>query len=57
MLRSKTIPLIAANGANVRWSVDGGIVRGSRWQIERGPHVIRATWPNGERDSVSVFVY
>jgi penicillin-binding protein 1C len=55
--RYATIPLIAANGAGVRWAVDGRPLGGTRWQIERGSHVIRASWPNGARDSVRVVVY
>jgi hypothetical protein len=55
--RYATIPLIAADGDNVRWSVDGAALHGTRWQIAAGTHIIRATWPNGARDSVRVRVY
>jgi penicillin-binding protein 1C len=54
--RYATIPLIASNGDNVRWSVDGAALHGTRWQIATGTHIIRAAWPNGARDSVRVRV-
>jgi penicillin-binding protein 1C len=54
--RYATIPLAARGTGPVRWSVDGRAIRGARWQLETGTHVIRATWPSGARDSVTITV-
>jgi len=57
--RYATIPL-AAVGATpdepVSWFVDGQPIRGSRWRLEPGTHVIRAEWSGGWADSVRVTV-
>ncbi|MGH7467419.1 MAG: penicillin-binding protein 1C [Longimicrobiales bacterium] len=55
--RFATIALLAGgDAARVCWSVDGHAINGTRWQIEKGTHVIRAVWPSGARDSVRIVV-
>jgi len=55
--RYATIPLIAAGGTGeVRWTVDGRPVRGARWRLVPGEHVIRAVNGDGVVDSVRITV-
>lgn len=54
--RYATIPLVASNGARVRWYVNGQPVAGARLEARRGAHVIYARWPDGQQDSVRVIV-
>lgn len=58
-----TIALTAAGGTaeraganTVRWFVDGREMRGPRWQLTPGPHVIRARTAAGETDAVRIAV-
>jgi penicillin-binding protein 1C len=58
-----TLGLRAAGGAagesgdaGVRWYVDGQALRGARWRLAPGTHVIRAVAGNGEADEVRVVV-
>jgi len=58
--RYATIALRAAGGAPgepVRWYVNGAPLRGSRWEITPGSHVIRAQTPSGARHDVRIEVY
>ncbi|HEU5170767.1 MAG TPA: penicillin-binding protein 1C [Gemmatimonadales bacterium] len=55
--RYATVALRAAGGsADVRWFVDGRQVRGGRWALQRGRHVVRAEGGSGERDEVRIVV-
>ncbi len=55
--RYATLALRAAGAEGpVRWLVDGREVRGDRWRIAPGEHVIRAVAGSGEADEVRVVV-
>lgn len=57
--RYATIPLTASPAAGKdwpRWFVNEESVDGTRWRLRTGAHVVRAVWPNGQRDSVRIEV-
>jgi penicillin-binding protein 1C len=54
--RYQTIPLLATNAQQVRWSINGRPLGNNRWRIAKGKHVIEARWRTGARDSVTVIV-
>jgi penicillin-binding protein 1C len=56
--RYATVALRAggAGSTSVRWFVDGRPVRGGRWALEAGTHVVRAEGGTGVRDEVRIEV-
>jgi penicillin-binding protein 1C len=57
--RYASISLQGAGGegtGTAKWYVDGRSVRGGRWVLQHGPHLILAVTPRGERDSVRIVV-
>ncbi len=44
------------SGAAVRWFVDGQALRGERWKLQPGLHVIRARTSDGAFDEVGILV-
>jgi hypothetical protein len=53
--RYATLPLRATAAGRVDWYVDGRAIRGDRWALTPGAHVIEARAP-GLRDSVRIDV-
>jgi penicillin-binding protein 1C len=45
-----------ANGAALRWSVNGAPVTGARWRLEPGTHVVRVATPDGASREARVTV-
>jgi penicillin-binding protein 1C len=54
--RYATLPLRASSTSRVRWFVDEREVRGSRWVLAPGSHVVRAEGRDGSRQEVRIAV-
>jgi hypothetical protein len=54
--RYATLPLRAAAAGSVRWFVDSREVKGGRWGLVPGAHVVRAETGTGERMEVRIDV-
>jgi hypothetical protein len=54
--RYATIPLRAAGGEKIEWSIDGKTVAAERWALEPGEHVIEAVASGGKTARVRIIV-